>query len=437
MISDIFILSLDALRSHKIRTFLTITGIIIGISSVIIVTTSGNSVTKFIEDQWDVFDPTSMLVGIGRSGDPPQITLGEIVFTNQDVENINKLPHVRTIVPVGLLAFRKISDREGFLNWKSTSGGFMYTSTPDLLDVLRLKVESGRIFEEGKREVVISKSYINLFGKDQEVKIGDYIYIQRIDGANIRSKVVGIIGQDEGYNILTQITTPNILGPIDPYYSTYIGSNIGGLLRRVTAYGILYASATDEENIETAKNEILDYLNNQQSDANNFKKETSDFVVITQQYILDRINQIFNAVSMLITIIAMISLVVGGIGIGNIMYASVTERTRDIGTMMAIGAKRRQVMLLFLYQSTIIGLMGGILGCILGASGSMIVVRFLSDYINTIGGTAFSGEAINLVFSWEWFGIALVFGIVTGIIAGVLPARKAAKMDPVVALRYQ
>ena len=437
MISDIFILSLDALRSHKIRTFLTITGIIIGISSVIIVTSSGNSVTSFIEGQWDVFDPTSMVVGIGRSGDPPQLALGEIVFTNQDIENIKKLPHVRVIAPVGLLPIKKISDREGFLKWKSISGGYMYTSTPDMLDVLKLKIESGRIFEEGKKEVIISKSYTNLFGKDKQIKIGDYIYIQRLDGANIKSKVVGIIGQDEGYNILTQITTPNILGPIDPYYSNYFGSNIGGPLKRVTAYGILYASATDENTIENAKNEILDYLNNGQSDASKYKKVTSDFVVITQQYILDKIDQIFNAVSMLITIIALISLIVGGIGIANIMYATVTERTREIGTMMAIGAKRRQIMMLFLYQSMMIGFMGGFLGCILGASGSMVIVGFLSDYLKTIGGTAYSGGAITLILSWEWFGIALIFGIVTGIIAGVLPARKAAKMDPVTALHYQ
>jgi putative ABC transport system permease protein len=437
MISDIFVLSLDALRTHKIRTLLTVTGIIIGISSVIIVTTAGNSVTIFIEDQWDVFDPTSMLVGIGKSGDPPQLSMGEIVFTDQDIENIKGLPDVKSVAPIGLLIIKKISDREGFLKWKSTSGGYMYTSTPELLDVLRLKIESGRIFEEGKKEVVISKGYIDLFGKDKPIKIGDYIYIQRFDGLNIKSKVVGIMGQDEGYNILTQMTTPNILGPIDPYYSTYLGSNIGGPIRRVTGYGMLYASATDNNSIETAKNEILDYLNTEQSDANKYKKETSDFVIITQQYLLNKINQIFNAVSMLITIIAMISLVVGGVGIANIMYATVTERTRDIGTMMAIGAKRRQIMLLFLYQSTIIGLMGGILGCLIGASGSVIVVRFLSDYIKTIGGNAYAGGAINLIFSWDWFGIALIFGIIIGIFAGVLPARKAAKMDPVIALHYQ
>jgi ABC-type antimicrobial peptide transport system permease subunit len=81
--------------------------------------------------------------------------------------------------------------------------------------------------------------------------------------------------------------------------------------------------------------------------------------------------------------------------------------------------------------------MGGILGCILGGSGSMLTVRFLSDYIENIGGTAYSAETINLVISWQWFGIALFFGIITGILAGVLPARKAAKMDPVVALHYQ
>jgi putative ABC transport system permease protein len=117
------------------------------------------------------------------------------------------------------------------------------------------------------------------------------------------------------------------------------------------------------------------------------------------------------------------------------MFATITERTREIGTMMAIGAKRRDILQLFLYQAMIIGLLGGILGCILGASGGAFVVSFLNDYMSRIYGEGVA--TIPLMYSYEWFFIALVVGIVVGVIAGILPARKAAKMDPVRALKYE
>jgi len=436
MISDIFVMSLEALRSHKARTFLTIMGIIIGISSVIIVTTSGASVEKFIEDQWNVFNPTGMVVGTGSPGPTPHISFGETVFTNRDVENIKNLPHVKNVAPVGIVPLKKISEREGFLKWVSMPGGSMYASTPDMLYVLSLNIKEGRVFEEGKKEIVVSESLLNIFGKDKKLKVGDVIYLQRLDGIPIKSKIVGILKDSEEFNILSQLTTPSILGPIKPYYSTFFGSNVGPPLKKVTAYSILYATASDKTNIETSKNEILDYLNRGESDAINYKQKNVDFVVISQEFILNRIDQIVNAVSMLITIIAFISLIVGGIGIANIMYATVTERTREIGTMMAIGAKRRYILQLFLFQSMIVGFLGGILGCILGASGSVITVEFLGNYIERLAAGAYSGK-ILVIFSWEWFILSLLFGIAIGVFAGVLPARKAAKMDPVVALRYQ
>ena len=145
MISDIFAMSLDAMRSHKARTFLTIMGIIIGISSVIIVTTSGNSVENFIEKQWNVFDPTGMVVGTGSSDPTPQISFGETVFTDFDVENIKKLPHVKDVAPVGIVPIKKIYVKEGILKTISVPAGSMYASTPAMLNVLSLQISEGKI----------------------------------------------------------------------------------------------------------------------------------------------------------------------------------------------------------------------------------------------------------------------------------------------------
>jgi len=434
MIADVFIMSVDALRSHKVRTFLTLLGIIIGISSVIIVTTAGDSVSYFVQGQMNIFDPTAMLIGVGTASDPPRISFTQSVFTDNDVKKIQDLPSVKNVAPVGVIPLRKISIRNGLLKWENAPGGSMYASAPEMLDILKLEIEEGRAFKEGKNEIVVTKTTTELFGKDQPLKIGDTVYIQRIDSKTIRAKIVGILKESSEGNVLTQLTTPSILGPTDPFYSTFIGSNVGGILHRITAYIILYATAIDTEHVDEAKTEIIDYLN-RGSDASKYKKEKYDFVIVTQQYIIDRIDRVMGVIKMLVTTIALISLAVGGIGIANIMFATVTERTREIGTMMAIGAKRRFILQLFLYQSTIIGLMGAILGVILGASGSAFVIQVLNTYIKDLGGTAFSGS-IALNFSLQWFGIAVIFGVFTGIAAGVLPARKAAKMDPVVALRY-
>jgi len=434
MIADIFLMSLDALRSHKIRTFLTLLGVIIGIGSVIIVTTAGSSVRIFIEEQWNIFNPTGMVIGIGTDSDPPQISFREMGFTDHDIDELKKLSYVKEVAPIGLLPLKAIKLREGFLKWQTKAGGTIYATTPGLLDIMGIEIEEGRMFQNKKSEIVMSKSMTQLFGKDKELKIGDTLYVQRLDGRLIKTTLVGILKESESSNVMSQMTSLSIAGPVDPYYTSYFGSNVGGILKRVTAYGILYASATDKEHVNDAKDQILNYLNTK-SDAINYKDKNSDFVVITQQYIISKVDQIMNVMSMLITSIALVSLVVGGIGIANIMFATVTERTREIGTMMAIGAKRRYIMSLFLYQSAMIGLFGGVLGVILGASGGAFIIQVLNQYMLEFGGR-FSAGNIPLVYSIQWFLIAVFFGVMIGITAGVLPARKAAKMDPVVALRY-
>lgn len=311
----------------------------------------------------------------------------------------------------------------------------MYASTPDLLEILNLKLESGRMFEEGKNEIVISKNVAEIFGKDKPLKVGDTIYIQRVDKKTLEAKIVGILQESSSLSMLNTLSTPGIICPTKPYYSTYFGSNAGTIFKRITVYTVLLAEATDTKHVQDAQNQILNYLDSG-SEASQYKDENSDFVVITQQYILDRIDQVMSVIRTYITAIALISLLIGAIGIANIMFATVTERTREIGTMMAIGAKRRDMLQLFLYQSMIIGLFGGLIGCILGASGSWFVVDLLNKNIQNLGG-ALSTGSIQVAYAPEWFIIASIVGIGIGILAGVLPARKAAKMDPVVALRYE
>jgi putative ABC transport system permease protein len=436
MITDIFSMALDTMKSYKIRTFLTLIGVIIGVASVIMVTTAGNSVSTFIAEQWNLFNPTGMVIGTGKGGDVPQLSIKSVVFTTNDVTNIEKLSAVKTVAPIGIVSVSKILRRNGFLNWESKPGEPMYASTPSILEILNMELAEGTMFQEGKNEIVVSQSVIDIFGKDKPLKLGDTIYLRRLDGKLLDAKIVGILKQSSTFSMFNTLSSPSIICPTKPYYSTYFGSNAGSILKRVTAYTILLAEAKDTASVQQAQEQILKYLNGTGSDASQYKDVNSDFVVITQQYILDRVDKIMNVIRTYITAIALISLLIGGVGIANIMFATVTERTREIGTMMAIGAKRRDILQLFLYQSTVIGLLGGVTGCVLGASGSWFVVDLLNKSIQNLGG-AFSTGSIGLDYAPEWFLIATIVGILIGVAAGVLPARKAAKMDPVEALRWE
>jgi putative ABC transport system permease protein len=429
-------MALDTMKSYKIRTFLTLIGVIIGVASVIMVTTAGNSVSTFIAEQWNLFNPTGMVIGIGKGGTVPQLSVRSVVFTTNDVENIQHLSAVKTVAPVGIVPVNKILRRDGFLKWESGPGETMYASTESILEILNMELEEGTMFQEGKNEVVISKNVAEAFGKDKPLKVGDTFYIRRVDGRTLDAKVVGILKQGSSYSMFNTLSSPGIICPAKPYYSSYFGSNAGSILKRVVAYTILLAEAKDTKQVQEAQDQILNYLNGTGSDASQYKEDSSDFVVITQEYILDRVDKIMNVIRTYITAIALISLLIGGVGIANIMFATVTERTREIGTMMAVGAKRRDILQLFLYQSTVIGLLGGVAGCILGASGSWFVVDLLNNSVQNLGG-AFSTGAIQLDYAPEWFLIATIVGILIGVVAGVLPARKAAKMDPVEALRWE
>jgi len=437
MMRDTFLMSLDAMRSYKVRTFLTLIGVIIGVGSVIMVTTAGNSVGTFVQVQWNVFDPTGMAIGTGTGGATPTLSIRSVSFTPTDVEKISALPNVKVVAPLGIVPLKKVSIRNGFLQWESRPGNVMYASTAALLKIFNSELESGTMFEDGKNEIVISKSFSEVFGKDKTLKVGDTIRIQRVDAITLEAKIVGILKQSKSSYMIGSIATPDIICPTKPYYSTYFGSNVGTIFKRVTAYSVLLAEADDIKNVQVVQDEIYNYLINGSSDAGQYKDKNTDFVVITQQYIVNRIDQVMSVIRMYITAIALISLIIGGIGIANIMFATVTERTREIGTMMAIGAKRRDILQLFLYQSMIIGLLGGVLGITTGIIGSAFVVNLLNQSIQTLGGAISQAGGIGLSYSVEWFIIAAVVGIVTGIAAGVLPARKAAKMDPVVALRYE
>lgn len=433
---DLLRMSLHTLRSYKLRSFLTLLGVIIGIGSVIIVTSAGISVSTYIERQWAIFDPTGMIIGTGVSGNPPQLSITNRVFTQGDVDNISKLQGIKSVAPIGIWPIKSIDKRNGFLNWDVSGSLTAYCSTPEILNVLNMQIKEGAMFEEGKNQIVISNETTRIFGQDKPpLAVGDVVYIKKLDGGVIKATIVGILQPAKNYSIINQFLHPTIICPVSPYYETFTGSQVGPILHRVTVFSALYATSTSREDVSQTQTEIIQYLN-QSSQAKQYKDPSTDFVVLTQQYIISRIDQLLGIVTLFITAIAMISLIVGGIGIANIMFATVTERTREIGIMMAVGAKRGDIMRLFLYQSTIIGMIGAFLGAVLGLVGTVFVIQVIQANLARFGGN-FAITNIPTLFNYNWVVLATFVGILTGILAGVLPALKAARMDPVVALRHE
>ena len=428
---DIFRMSLDALLSHKLRSFLTMVGVIIGIGAVIVMATVGNSVQYEVIRQWEIFDPTGMVVGVGSDEKQPTLSLASTPFTDYDVANIKNLPSVKDAAPIGNIPIKKIM----YNGETKFGGGALLASSPSIIEVMNVKIEKGRNFVEGEKEIVIGPGMMNFFGKDNPIDVGSILWIYRMGSIlPIKAKVVGIL--EKSSTVMMQLTSAAIFGPVDPYYSKMLSSlgrsPHGGI---TPLYSMIISTAISIDDVESAQKEIIAYLESDESDAYHLKAGEDEFVVITQQYIISRIHQLMGMLSRFVILIATISLAVGAIGIANIMFANVTERTREIGTMMALGARRKYILQLFLSQSIIIGLIGGIIGCIVGIIGSYSAIFYLNQYMQEIVNEGFS--PLPVVYPIEWFFIAIIVGILTGMIAGFIPARKASKMNPVEALRYE
>ncbi len=427
---DILRMSFDALLSHKLRSFLTMLGVVIGIGAVIVMATVGNSVQYEVIRQWEIFDPTGMVVGVGSNGEQPTLSLASTPFTNYDVEHIQRISFIEYAAPIGNIPIQKITHN----GETKFGGGALLASSPSIIDVMNVKIEKGRNFVDGEKEIVIGPGMINFFGEDNPLEVGSVIWIQRMGSPlPIKAEVVGIL--EKSSTVMMQLTNAAIFGPVDPYYSKML-SMLGRSphIGITPLYSMILSTAISIDDVEPAKKEIVEYLESDESDAYHLKVEEDDFVIITQQYIISRINQIMAMLNQFVILIATISLAVGAIGIANIMFANVTERTREIGTMMALGARRKYILQLFLSQSIIIGLVGGIIGCAMGAVGGHIAIFYLNQYMQ---GLIEEFSPLTIIYPIEWFFIAVFVGVFTGMIAGLIPARKASKMNPVEALRYE
>ena len=403
---NIIRVALRALQRNKMRAALTMLGIIIGVASVVAMVSIGQGAQAAVQAQIDSIGTNLLFVSAGaqnvggvRSGTGDS---GTNTLTVEDLDAIKReVPSVSMVTPSVNSRGQLVA---GNANWNTQIQGV----SEQFPDIRKWAVGSGEFFTDSDvrtaaRVLVIGQTIAdNLFAGGDPV--GQEIRVQ-----NLPFRVVGVMarkGQDQqGRDQDDMAFTP---------YSTVQNKIIGNLRVQVAFVSAVSADAT-----YTAQDQITDLLRQRHKLGTN---EPNDFTVRNMSDIAEAANETNNTMTLLLACIAGVSLLVGGIGIMNIMLVSVTERTREIGIRMAIGARSSAVRSQFLIESVVLSFMGGVIGILLGIAVSLAIPKMLG-WPTLISTMAIIGSA--------------VFSAMVGIFFGYYPARKAASLDPIEALRYE
>ncbi len=402
-----FKISLRSLKVNKMRSVLTSLGIIIGVSAVIIMLSIGEGAKERINKDIASMGSNLLMVMSGsttssgvRMGSGTQPTL-----TIKDSEAILKhCPSVSEVAPTVSQVQQLVYANQ---NW-STS---VYGITPGYMPIRLWEVESGRaitnddIKNTTKVALLGSTVTTNLFGDmdpiNKTIRIGGMPF-----------KVIGIL-KSKGQNGMGQDQDDTVLIPITTAQKKLFGTDFPGMVKHISV------QAVDENSLESAQEEITELLRERH---NLGKNKEDDFSIRNFTQMLETAKQASNTMAILLGSIASVSLLVGGIGIMNIMLVSVTERTKEIGIRMAIGAKAMDIRIQFLVEALLLSLAGGVIGVLIGILGSKIVGLF-SDLTVII-------SPISILLSFGFSGIV-------GILFGYYPAYKASLLNPIEALRYE
>ncbi|MDQ0639173.1 putative ABC transport system permease protein [Pedobacter sp. W3I1] len=395
-----------ALKRNKLRAFLTMLGIIIGVAAVIAMMAIGEGSKQSIRSSLSGMG-SNMITIMPQSNEPGGVRLqGSSIQTLklEDIIAIQKLQskNINGLSPVVSTSGQAI---KGGYNWPTTITGV----SPDYLNIRQLKLQDGILFSENDvksfaKVCLLGKTVIDNLFPDGSNPIGQIIRFK-----NIPFQVIGIL-EPKGQSNFGQDQDDIILAP----YTT--------VQKRITATNYLqsiYASATTEASSAAATTEISDAVRESHRLT---PAESDDFQVRTQAELISTISSTSSMLTVLLTAIAGISLFIGGIGIMNIMYVSVTERTREIGLRMSIGARGQDVLMQFLIEAILISITGGIIGVVLGVSSAYLISYFLNWPI---------------LIAESSIIISFIVCAVTGVFFGYYPAKKASNLDPIDALRYE
>ena len=404
MLNESIKMALDGMVSNKLRTFLTLLGIIIGVGAVIAMVSLGFGVKESIKDNISKLGSNLLMVSAGgRTATGARLAAGEGAhLTFDDMLAIEK--QVDGIAGISASVNSSYQLVAGNQNWTSRVEG----TTPSNFEIQNYELEDGRLFTERDmnsraRVAVIGKTVAyNLFPGDDPVG-----QIMRIKKAPFQ--VIGVL-KAKGSSGMGQDQDDTVIIPLTTAQNRMMG---------ITHVQRITVQAENENVINDVQAEVEQVLRTRHKIKDG---DYDDFTISNMAAIMDTMMATANSITLLLGCIAAISLLVGGIGIMNIMLVSVTERTREIGIRKALGATYNNILLQFLIEAMVIGVVGGFLGVVIGV-------------IASYGISSFAGW--NTVISWWAIVVAVVFSVGIGLFFGIYPARKAALLDPIDALRYE
>lgn len=403
MYKESFLMAWASLIANKMRSILTMLGIIIGVAAVIALVSIGNGVKQDIQNSISSLGSNLLMVMPGAPRTPGvRPSAGSMKSLKvSDYEAISKLDGVKAASPMTNGSYVVIYQNK---NWTTSVSGVSY----NYLDVNNWSMKSGRFLSEKnvqnrERVAVVGKTVVkNLFGDEDPV--GAEIRVKNIPFRVIgvlNSKGSGAMGNDQDDMVIIPYTTAM--------------ERVEG----VDYLRMIYVTGKDENGIDRLQSDIENLLR-----VRHGIKDTNldDFNIQNMNSIMETMEETTGTLTLFLGAVAAISLVVGGIGIMNIMLVSVTERTREIGIRKALGATYSVIVTQFLIEAVVISLMGGIIGIILGIGSSKLI------------GMA---SGMSTVISIPTIGMSFAFSMAIGLIFGIYPARKAAKLNPIDALHYE
>ncbi len=404
-IANLLKIAFKALSNNKLRCFLTMLGIIIGVASVITMLAIGQGSKDSIKAQ--ISEMGSNMIMIHPGGD----RRGGVRQSADDMQTLKMADYeaIATQAPSISAVSPSINSSGQFINGNNNWPSSLYGIAPAYLDIRKVKVAEGDMFSDqdiksAAKVCLLGKTVVDNLFPDGSSPIGRTVRFNKIP-----LTVIGVL-EAKGTNSMGMDQDDVVLAP----YTT--------VMKRVLAIDYLqslFASALSEDMTDNAIDEITQILRENHKLAEGVD---DDFSIRSQQELSQMMNSTSDMMTVLLACIAGISLLVGGIGIMNIMYVSVTERTREIGLRMSIGARGRDILAQFLIEAVIISVSGGIIGVVLGWLASWIV---------------------NVVAHWpvsiQIYSVILSFAVctVTGVFFGWYPAQKAANLDPIEAIRYE
>ena len=407
-----------SIRGHRLRSTLTTLGVVIGVGAVITFVMLGASLEGAIIGDVAAGQSPTMTVTTQQEGAQggPGVASGQTVFTEHDVREIQSLQGVEAVVPQGTVSLSGVTYRNqtiGLSSMTATTPGYFERTGQE-------NFSAGGAFALGEREVVLNQAAATVF--EENVSVGETMAVTYSSGETVNATVVGILEAPTGgggFQPGGGFSRPQVYAPTDPFVQTRLASPSTGDRQRV--YSQLTVVATEYDQVDAVSERVATYLESE-SDARELLPSSYETAVQTNEEFVEQIQSILNTFTGFITGIAVISLVVGAIGIANIMLVSVTERTREIGIMKAVGFQNRDVLQLFLVEAVVLGVIGSVMGIVVGVLAGFGATRVLD---------------LPFTFPLEWAVIAVVVGIVVGVVAGLYPAWNGARTDPIEALRYE